>query len=130
MKKFAKMISLAFFLVTTMLLCISPMAAAYFDPGTGSMILQIIGFMLIAFGGIWAGFKNRIKKLFGIKTEEPAEDVDDFDDDSIDFDDLDDVEGLEDLEDFEDLEDTEDPAEQAAADSAGSADAKDDNTAN
>lgn len=43
---------------------------AYLDPGTGSMILQVIAAAIVAVGVYIKVFWNKIAKIFGKKTEE------------------------------------------------------------
>ncbi|MDL2205318.1 hypothetical protein LJC33_00215 [Eubacteriales bacterium OttesenSCG-928-N13] len=52
-------------------------ALAYFDPGTGSMILQMLGVAFIAAGGFFVAFKHRIRAFFNKrkKNEAGAEDT-------------------------------------------------------
>ena len=40
-------------------------AHAYLDPGTGSILLQAIAAGLIAIGGAWYAFKEKIRSFFG-----------------------------------------------------------------
>lgn len=40
-------------------------AFAYFDPGTGSILLQALAVGLIAVGGFWAKIKHKFLSLFG-----------------------------------------------------------------
>lgn len=48
-------------------------AYAYFDPGTGSMLLQMLGVVFIAMGGIFVAFKKRIFAFFRRKKEKTDE---------------------------------------------------------
>mgnify|MGYP001201444547 CR=1 FL=1 len=55
---------LAFLL--TFLFCIQTTAAfAYLDPGSGSIILQALLFILAGIGTFFAYFKMKIKKIIG-----------------------------------------------------------------
>ena len=50
-------------------------AHAYLDPGTGSIILQAIAAGLIAVGGAWYAFKEKIRSFLG-KNKEKTDDND------------------------------------------------------
>lgn len=39
----------------------------YFDPGFGSMIIQVVLAVIAAAGVVWLTMKNRIKKIFSRK---------------------------------------------------------------
>lgn len=55
------------FSLTAMMFCFPALAHAYLDPGTGSMILQILGVAFVALGGFFVAFKSRIKAFFSRK---------------------------------------------------------------
>lgn len=65
-----------------LLSCFPATALAYFDPGTGSMLLQLLGVAFIALGGFFIAFKNRIRSFFRKKKGLP-EDDDDTDDEDV-----------------------------------------------
>lgn len=64
----APIYALVFFPMTTL---------AYIDPGTGSLLLQILGIAFVALGGFWIAFKNKIKSFFGKKNAPDKEQEDD-----------------------------------------------------
>lgn len=68
-------------LIVTMFVFFPTTALAYFDPGTGSMLLQMLGVIFIAMGGLFVAFKNRIFAFFrknkGESNERSLEDEED-----------------------------------------------------
>ena len=56
-------------LTALMVLCFSQSAYAYFDPGTGSMLLQILGVAFVSLGAAFFAFKNKILAFFGKKSK-------------------------------------------------------------
>lgn len=67
-------------LVLVWLVCFPTAALAYFDPGTGSMLLQMLGVAFIAMGGFFIAFKNRIFAFFRRNKKGSDADADDMDD--------------------------------------------------
>lgn len=61
------------------LLCSILPARAYFDPGTGSMLLQMIGIAFITCSGLFFAFKQRVKSFFSKKKGKLEEDADKID---------------------------------------------------
>ncbi len=59
---------------------------AYLDPGSGSLLIQLLIAALFGMGFFLNSIKDKIKNLFGIKTKDSkAEDLEDnIDDDLID----------------------------------------------
>ena len=49
-------------------------AHAYLDPGTGSILLQAVAAGVIAIGGVWYAFKEKISSFFG-KNKENTTDI-------------------------------------------------------
>ncbi len=45
----------------------------YFDPGMGSLIIQVIIAALAVAGGVFATAKNKVKNSFGKKEKEASE---------------------------------------------------------
>lgn len=46
-------------------ICFPAQAFAYLDPGTGSLLLQLLGMAFVAMGGVWVVFKSKVAKIFG-----------------------------------------------------------------
>ena len=72
-QRFKKPITLLELLFLTIFWCFIPMdsAHAYLDPGSGSMLLQLllggIAGLAVVFKLYWAQFKDGINKVFGSK---------------------------------------------------------------
>lgn len=66
------------FALSALMLFFPAAASAYLDPGTGSMILQLLGVAFIAIGGVWVAFKSKIKAFFARRRGEevPGDDDD------------------------------------------------------
>jgi hypothetical protein len=50
---------------------------AYLDPGSGSLLLQLLIAVLLGAGVALRAFRGKIKRLFGIKSEEEEDDGED-----------------------------------------------------
>jgi len=62
------------YLVTCMLLAVSINAEAYLDPGTGSMLLQVILGGIAAVGVAIKLYWHKLRAAFGLKKKEVTED--------------------------------------------------------
>lgn len=60
-----KNLQMIFYYLMLMTLFSPTDAFAYFDPGTGSILLQALAVGLIAVGGFWAKIKHKFLSLFG-----------------------------------------------------------------
>ena len=63
------------FTISGCYMVLSADAHAYLDPGTGSILLQAIAAGVIAIGGVWYAFKEKIRSFFG-KNKENITDID------------------------------------------------------
>lgn len=107
----------ALLLVFSIFVSFAVSAHAYFDPGTGSMLLQMLGVAFIAMGGFFVAFKNRIFAFFGRKknkgaTDDEAEDEAETDEDA---DELDEDAGDEAIGGAATPDDTDDPDDEGRA---------------
>lgn len=55
---------------TYFLLVLPSRAEAYFDPGTGSLVLQVLAAFLVGLGVFWTKIKTWVSSLFNRKKNE------------------------------------------------------------